>query len=55
MDIIPLPRFEETLTADLEGIRRRAGRKSWSDLLALWVADHFLKLDDNQQLRACGM
>lgn len=55
MDIIPLGRFEETLREDLEEFRRHTRKNSWSDLLALWVARHFLRLDDNQLLRACGM
>ncbi len=55
MDIIPLGRFEEKLREDLEELRRHTRKNSWSDLLALWVARHFLKLDDNQLLRACGM
>jgi hypothetical protein len=55
MDIIPLDRFEETLRTDLEELRRNTRKRDWSDLLALWVAEQFLKLDDNQQLRACGM
>lgn len=55
MDVIPLERFEETLRTELEEFRRQARKSSWSDLLALWVAEHFLKLDENQRLRACGM
>jgi AIPR protein len=55
MDIIPLGRFGEALREDLEALRRHARKGSWSDLLALWVARHFLKLDDAQALRACGM
>jgi len=55
VDIIPLVRFEETLKAELEEFRRQNRKSAWSDLLVLWVARHFLRLDDNQLLRACGM
>jgi len=55
MDLIPVERFEETLKTDLEVFRRETRKKAWSDLLCLWVADHFLRLDDNQRLRACGV
>jgi len=55
MDIIPLARFEEALREELEELRGLSGKRHWSDLLALWVARHFLKLEDNQLLRACGM
>src|ERR1700675_610425 len=55
MDLIPLERFEETLRTDLDEFRRHTKKKSWSDLLCLWVAEHFLRLDDNQRLRACGI
>jgi len=55
MDIIPLDRFEETLREQLEDLRRQTKKKAWSDLLALWAARYFLRLDDNQLVRACGM
>lgn len=55
MDIIPLDRFDETLREELEELRRLTRKKSWSDLLACWVARHFLKLNDPQLVRACGM
>ena len=55
MDLIPLGRFEDILRTELEEFRKRTRKKSWSDLLALWIARYFLKLDDNQLLRACGM
>lgn len=55
MDLIPLERFQETLVADLGEFRRGTKKTSWSDLLCLWIAEHFLKLDVNQRPRACGM
>lgn len=55
MDIIPLDRFEETLRTELDEFRRHTRKKSWSDLLTFWVGRQFLKLDDNQLRRACGM
>jgi hypothetical protein len=55
MDVIPVERFQENLSSELEELRRHTRRSSWSDLIALWVARNFLRLDDNQLLRACGM
>jgi len=55
MDIIPLDRFQEKLTEDLLDIKRVTKKPSWSDLLAHWVAKHFLRLENSQPIRACGM
>lgn len=55
MDIIPRDQFAEALRTDLEQIRRHNHKSAWSDLLAYWVAREFLKLDENQGRRGCGM
>lgn len=55
MDIIPLDRFQEKLKEELQDIKRETRKQAWSDLLSHWTAQHFLQLDKNQCLRACGM
>lgn len=55
MDIIPLERFQEELTESLNDLRKPTGQDYWSDLLAHWVASHFLNLGDVEMRQACGM
>jgi hypothetical protein len=55
MDIIPLDRFQEKLAEELLDTKRATQKLSWSDLLTHWVAQHFLRLDNSQGIRACGM